>query len=70
MIKGQYQDRLPVTEKSQRTRSCKKCGAAIIWLKTFRGKNIPVEYDSVEGLEPQYDRNKHDCHFDNCVEVK
>jgi len=28
--------------------SCKSCGAAIVWMKTSSGKNIPVDADSIK----------------------
>lgn len=52
--------------KSDRCRSCRSCGAAIIWLKTKNFKKIPVDYDSVEGMELMFEPGKHVSHFATC----
>ncbi len=60
--------------------NCKSCGAIIIWMKTAKGKNIPVDASSVEVHElewieasptmreamPSFQHGKHICHFETC----
>lgn len=48
--------------------SCNKCGMPIIWLKTQRDKNIPVDPVNVDSEYETFDREKHTCHFDTCPE--
>ncbi len=55
-----------------RTANCRSCDAAIVWLKTQSGANMPVDADSVdeidfEGLDrPIFDFKEHVSHFDTC----
>lgn len=48
--------------------SCRNCGMPIIWLKTSREKNIPVDPVNVDSEYEIFDREKHTCHFDTCPE--
>ena len=52
--------------KESRCRSCRSCSAPIIWLKTKNFKKIPVDYDSVEGMEMMFEPGKHVSHFATC----
>ena len=46
---------------------CKACHEPIVWLKTFKGKNIPVDDNSsVREGDETFDRSRHSCHFDTC----
>lgn len=49
-----------------RVRSCRSCGAAIIWLRTKSGKKMPVEAESVTGDETMFEYGKHKSHFSLC----
>lgn len=51
-----------------KTSSCNKCGMPIIWLKTARDKNIPVDPINVGPETQLYSREDHTCHFDTCPE--
>lgn len=63
---ARYEDPLPPS-KAQRCRSCRSCGASIIWLKTMAGKNMPVDYDSVHSLETTFNpKGGHVSHFSTC----
>lgn len=55
-------------EHEKRITRCKAegCNAQIIWLKTARGKNMPVDADTVAPGEIEYDRQRHTSHFDTC----
>ncbi len=51
------------------TTHCRSCGAPIIWMKTKRGKSMPV--NAAPSLEfgqvlPEYDPTKHVSHFATC----
>lgn len=52
--------------KESRTRSCRSCSAPIIWMKTTNFKRIPVDYDSVKGMELMFEPGTHVSHFATC----
>lgn len=35
------------SKQHDRARPCKKCGAIVVWFKTKRGGNIPIEASTV-----------------------
>lgn len=45
---------------------CKECGKAIIWLKTKKGKNMPVDAETVVEGDKIFDNGCHRSHFDTC----
>jgi hypothetical protein len=45
------------------------CRARIIWLKTRDGKNMPVDADSVEPEDDEFDPDKHESHFASCKDA-
>ena len=46
---------------------CRSCGAAILWMKTKKGKNIPVNWDAkfVDDIEFNLVAG-HRSHFETC----
>jgi hypothetical protein len=49
--------------------SCRSCNAPIGWIKTFAGKNIPVDADSLPddwNKETIYDKRIMKTHFETC----
>lgn len=56
------------------TPTCRSCGQYVVWMKTQRGKNMPVDAESVdegnldydEDGKPLFDRKQHISHFDTC----
>ncbi len=47
--------------------TCRGCGAAIYWIRTRRGKLMPVDTRGAGGLEPMRDRDGHGVsHFATC----
>ena len=48
--------------------TCRSCGNQIIWYLKVppHGKNIPVDADSVEAGDHEYDKDNHVVHFDTC----
>lgn len=53
-------------EHERRITRCRSCRARIIWLTTEAGKNMPVDADSVEPEDEQFDSDKHVSHFSTC----
>ena len=53
-------------ESPQRPSTCKVCNKPIIWMTTFKGKNVPVDPESVEPQDEIFEKAKHKCHFDTC----
>lgn len=50
--------------------TCRGCGAEIVWLKTQKGKNMPVDAETVTDGDAIYDRNIHTSHFDTCTNAR
>jgi len=53
-------------EHERRITRCRSCGAKIIWFKTARWRNMPVDADSVEPEDEELDLDKHVSHFSTC----
>jgi hypothetical protein len=45
---------------------CRKCGAPIVFLKTAKGNQMPVNADSVSPGDALVDLKKHKSHFATC----
>lgn len=45
---------------------CRGCGAEIVWLKTEAGRNMPVDAETVEPGDEQFDHARHVSHFAAC----
>lgn len=53
---------------------CRSCGAKIMWVKTAKGKNMPINYDpdlahefvGEKGTKPEFDRDRMTSHFETC----
>lgn len=59
-----------------RPTSCRTCHAAIVWMTTTTGKNIPVDAGSVDeaglsfdGGKPVFDPCAHVAHFVTCPDA-
>ena len=50
----------------RRITRCRSCQARIVWLKTAAGKNMPVDADTVEPEDTEYDAERHESHFATC----
>jgi hypothetical protein len=48
---------------------CRSCRAQIIWLKTAAGKNMPVDADSVEAEDQEFQPGRHVSHFSTCPQA-
>lgn len=46
--------------------SCRSCKADIVFLRTPSGKTMPVNADTVEPGDTEYERGKHVSHFSTC----
>jgi len=53
-------------EHERRIVRCSSCRARIIWLKTSKGKNMPVDADTVEPEDNEFDPSRHTSHFATC----
>lgn len=45
---------------------CRYCGATIAWIKTSRGKNMPVNYQAGMDDMEVYTRGVHKAHWETC----
>lgn len=52
------------------TATCRSCGAQIVWFKTDKGKNIPIDAHTVEPGDEQLDLKRHAAHFSTCPFAK
>lgn len=48
---------------------CRSCGAAIVFLRTRKGKLMPVDAETVDHDEYQFQHGKHRAHFATCPEA-
>ena len=49
--------------------NCRSCGKEILWVKTKKGKNMPVDFDSeLEDVE-EFDRDRMQAHWDTCPQA-
>ena len=55
-------------EHERRIKRCREfsCLARIVWLTTSAGKNMPVDADTVEPDDTEYDPERHVSHFKTC----
>lgn len=51
---------------AKRIARCRTCKAQVIWFKTPRGSNMPVDAVSVNRNDVQLDLNRHISHFATC----
>lgn len=52
---------------AKRTVKCRACGADIVFMKTAKGKIIPVNADTVSDGDEQFDYKRHTSHFATCT---
>lgn len=53
---------------------CRSCDAAVVWMKTNRGRNMPVDVDGIDEADLTYEDGKplfdpeagHVSHFATC----
>ena len=48
---------------------CKSCGKEITFLRTDKGKAIPVDKGTVDAADEYFDRDRHVTHFRTCPEA-
>lgn len=46
--------------------ACRSCGAQIVWLKTSKGSNMPVDVVGVKPEETIFEPQRHVSHFATC----
>ena len=54
----------------EETMKCKACGKEISFLRTDRGKAIPVDKDTVDAADEYFDPDRHVTHFRTCPNAK
>jgi hypothetical protein len=47
--------------------SCRECGADIVFLRTASGKTMPVNAESVEPDDVDYEHGRHVTHWSTCT---
>jgi hypothetical protein len=45
---------------------CRSCGQYIVFLPTASGRTMPVDADSVEETDDEFDHKRHVSHFATC----
>lgn len=45
---------------------CRACGRPMIYLPTKTGKSMPVNAETVEATDTEYQHDKHISHFSDC----
>lgn len=49
---------------------CRSCGAEIVWMKTQKGKNMPVDADTIQDADAEvFDYETMTSHFSTCPEA-
>jgi hypothetical protein len=46
------------------------CGADIVWLVTSNGKNMPVNADTIQEGDNQFDHKRHVAHWATCPKAQ
>ncbi|MGH9549010.1 MAG: hypothetical protein ACRD3W_06535 [Terriglobales bacterium] len=49
--------------------NCRSCDERIIWMKTSTGKNMPVDAETVEVGDEEFDPKRHTSHFATCPDA-
>lgn len=63
-----FEDNTTEAHEKRITR-CRSCRARIIFLETTTGKKIPVDADTVEPEDEQFDNARHESHFATCPQA-
>jgi hypothetical protein len=63
-----YQARVPATPR-RTAGTCRSCGAEIVWLRTASGRNMPINAETFEPGDEQFDAKRHQSHFATCPEA-
>ncbi len=65
-----FEDEDTTEDHERRIVRCSTCNARIIWLKTQKGANMPVDADSVEPEDQIFDAaGGHISHFATCPDA-
>jgi hypothetical protein len=64
-----YMDASTRTIAGRAIKSCKSCGANIVWFKTESGKAMPVDAETVGSGDMHLDLKKHIPHFATCPQA-
>lgn len=69
MLDDPEQDDAVELRHEMRQKRCRACRARIIFLKTSSGKAMPVDADTVEASDDQFDHERHVSHFATCPDA-
>jgi hypothetical protein len=47
--------------------TCRECGEDIVFLRTASGRTMPVNADTVEPGDTDYEHGRHVSHFSTCT---
>ena len=53
-------------QHERRITRCRGCGARIVFLTTDSGKKTPVDADTVEPEDEEFEWGRHESHFAKC----
>jgi hypothetical protein len=59
-------DQAIAEEHERRITRCTSCQKQIIFFKTAKGNNMPVDADTVEPGDQELDLSRHQSHFASC----
>lgn len=52
-----------------RTIPCRSCGAPMVWLRAKSGKAMPVNADTAQPEDREFDHTRHTSHFATCPQA-
>lgn len=59
----------PEEAHERRIKRCRSCNARIIWFDLPSGKKMPVDADTVEPEDQEYEHGRHVSHFSTCPQA-
>lgn len=62
-------DQAALEAHERRIKRCTTCRAQIIWFVTEAGRNMPVDADTVEAEDDEYEPPRHVSHFATCKQA-
>lgn len=56
-------------EHERRITRCRSCNARIVFLPTSSGKSMPIDADTVEADDEEFEYGRHVSHFSTCKQA-
>lgn len=50
--------------------NCRSCNERMVWLVTSKGKKMPVDAETVEAGDEEFDPKRHTSHFATCPDAE